>query len=55
MYDPTKRFHIGIHTTNIEQSMEEISRSADVTWTSMQTEPRSSWVPGQGQIETAVR
>jgi Glyoxalase/Bleomycin resistance protein/Dioxygenase superfamily len=55
MYDPTKLFHIGIRTANIEQTMEEIGRSADVTWTSMQTEPRSSWVPGKGQIEWAVR
>lgn len=51
MYDLANLFHIGIRTPDIETSMEELARTMGVTWASVQDEPRSAWVPGEGQID----
>jgi Glyoxalase/Bleomycin resistance protein/Dioxygenase superfamily len=55
MYDPTKLFHIGIRTTDLERSMHDIGHSMNVTWASVQTEARSAWLPDKGQIDIACR
>jgi hypothetical protein len=51
MYDLANLFHIGILTPDINESMQELSRTMGVSWASMIDEMRLSWVPGTGRVE----
>lgn len=51
MYDLANLFHIGILTPDINESMQELSRTMGVTWASMIDEMRVAWVPGTGRVE----
>ena len=55
MYDMSRLFHIGIRVPDLDAAMHEIGTTMGVTWASVQNDPRSTWVPGLGQVDIPVR
>jgi catechol 2,3-dioxygenase-like lactoylglutathione lyase family enzyme len=48
-------FHVGLLTTDLDAGMDEIGRSAGVTWAEVRDWPMKVWLPDRGYIEMEIR
>ena len=48
-------FHVGLLVTDLDAAMDELGKSAGVTWAQVRDWPMKVWLPGRGYVEMEIR